>query len=159
MGRMYAITFQSVATATSAKDLYEVVVPSDAVMVLHRVIITQETEEGDSAAEMLASSIRRVTGSPTSGSGGSSATPVALEQGTAAAGITAEINNTTQLSGGTSTLLHSESWNVMSGFDFHPDPEARPVFSPSTYLVVELDEGPADAITLSGTVIVEEIGG
>lgn len=158
MGRIYTIVFNRVAI-TAVQDLFEILCPADAVMILHRLTLSQETEEGDAQAEMLYVSIRRVTGSPTSGSGGSSATPAPTQQGDSAAGITAEVNNTTQLSGGTNTVLHSEAFNVMSGLDYFPAPEQRFVFSPSTYCLVELEEAPADSVTVSGTIVVEELGG
>ncbi len=158
MGRKYAINFSSVAV-TAVQDLYEVLVPADAVMILHRLTVTQETEEGDAQDEQLKCSISRVIGAPTSGSGGGTPTPIALEEGDAAAGITAETNNDTQLTGGTKTVLHEEAWNVRAGWDYFPPPEHRPVFSPSTRCLVELEEAPADSVTISGTMVVEELGG
>lgn len=158
MGRMYTIVFSRIAV-TAVQDLYEVLCPADAVMILHRLTLTQDSEEGDAQDEQLYISIRRVTGSPTSGSGGSSSTPAPIQQGDAAAGIAAEVNNTTQLSAGSNTVLHSEAFNVRAGLDYFPPPEQRFVFSPSTYCLVELEEAPADSVTLSGTMVVEEIGG
>lgn len=158
MGRMYAITFDQVAV-TAVQDLFEILVPPDACMVLHRLTVTESSDAADAEAEQLYVSIRRVTGAPTSGSGGSTNTPRPLSEGDAAAGITAEINNTTQLSGGTNVVLHSEAFSVQAGFDYRPTPEERPVFSPSTRCLVELETAPADSLTMSGTMIVEEIGG
>jgi hypothetical protein len=158
MGRLYSISFVDVAV-TAAQDLFEILAPADAVMILHALSISQSSDAGDAESEQLTCSVRRVTGAPTSGSGGSTPTPAPLEQGDAAAGITAEANNTTQLSGGTNTVLWVEAFNVMAGFIFAPTPEMRPVISPSTRLLVELENAPADSLTMSGTLIVEEIGG
>ena len=97
MGRMYSVSFNEVAV-TAASDLFELLVPAENVMILHELHISQSSDAGDSESEQIYVSIRRVTGSPTSGSGGSSATPAPLDLGDAAAGITAEVNNTTQLS-------------------------------------------------------------
>lgn len=155
-GRIYSATFQAVAVSV-VQDLFEILTPSTAVMVLHRITITQQSEEGDAQDEQLRCSVYRVTGAPTSGSGGSTATPRPHNQGDSAAGITVEINNTTQLSGGTSVALWSEAWNVRAGWDFYPAPENRPTFQPSTRCLVTLDEAPADAITMSGMVVFEEI--
>lgn len=156
-GRIYSATFSAVAVS-AVQDFFEILVGSGVVCVLHRVTITQQTEEGDAQDEMLRCSIFRVTGAPTSGSGGSTATARPFQQGDAAAGLTVEINNTTQLSGGTSVVLASEGWNVRAGWDWYPAPEDRPSFQPSTRILVTLDEAPADAITMTGTVILEEIG-
>jgi hypothetical protein len=38
-------------------------------------------------------------------------------------------------------------------------PETRPILSPSRRLTVELVNAPADSITMSGTILFEEIGG
>ena len=157
MGRKYSISFSGVA-ATAAQDAFEVLVPADKVMVLHELHLSQSTEVGDAEAEMVQASIRRVTGAPTSGSGGSTATPLPLDEGDSAAGITAEINNTTQLSGGTNVVLHKEEWHVAAGLHYVPTPDARPVFRGQTRCLVEYEAAPADSTTFSGTMIVEEIG-
>lgn len=158
MGRLYTIVFDSVAV-TAAQDLFEVLCPADAIMVLHSIEISQSSDAGDAESEQLLFTLARVTGSPTSGSGGSSATPAILEGGSAAAGITAEVNNTTQISGGSSTDLAVWARNVMEGLSVWFTPETRPIFSPSTYAVLSLDASPSDSLTMSGTLVVEEIGG
>ena len=157
-GRIYTIVFARVAV-TVIQDLFEVLVPADSVMVLHRVTITQDTEQGDAEDEQLYLSIRRITGAPTSGSGGTVATPQPIQAGDAAAGITAEVNNTTQLTGGTNSLIISEAFNIRAGYDHFPPPEQRIIISPSTRLLVELETAPIDSVTFSGTMVVEEIGG
>jgi len=157
-GRIYTIVFDQVAV-TAVQDLFELLVPADSVMVLHRLEVTQDTEEGDTEDEQLHITIRRVTGSPTSGSGGTAPTPRPVQEGDAASGITSEVNNTTQLSGGTNVVLKAESFNVRNGLDYFPPPEQRYIFSPSTRCLVELETAPADSITMSGTATVEEIGG
>lgn len=158
MGRKYCISFDRVAVS-AVQDLFEILVPADMVMVVHRLVVSQDSEEGDAEDEQLYVSLRRVSGSPTSGSGGSTPTPQPLDQGDAASTLTAEANNDTQLSGGTNVVVHSEAFNIRAGLDYHPTPEERIVISPSTRLLVELEEAPADAVTMSGTLIVEEVGG
>ncbi len=157
-GQVYSAPFDEVAV-TAVQDLYELLLPSDVVVVLHRLLVTQSSDAGDAEDEQLHVTIRRVTGSPTSGSGGSTVTPVAHQAGSAAAGSTVEINNTTQLSGGTNTVIHAESFNIRAGLDYHPVPEDRISFSPSTRLLVELETAPADSVTMSGVLVFEEIGG
>jgi hypothetical protein len=98
MGRIYSISFEEVAV-TAAQDLFEILVPADAVMRLHSIVISQSSDAGNAQSEQLPFTIKRVTGAPTSGSGGSTPTPRPHSQGDAAAGITAEANNTTRLSG------------------------------------------------------------
>ena len=68
-------------------------------------------------------------------------------------------NNTTQASGGTIVTHYSWDWNIRGPFDKIWTPETRPVLSPSRRMCVELPVAPADAITMSGTITFEEIGG
>lgn len=156
MGRLYTVSFNGVAV-TAAQDFFELLMPNDMVGELHRVQIFQSSDSGDAQAEQLRTVIHRVTGSPTSGSGGSTPTPIPLASGDAASTITAEANNTTALSGGTSTILHTEAWNVMAGMDYFPPPEHRPRVAPSTRLVINLPSAPADSLTMSATVTIAEI--
>ena len=158
MGRRYEIPFAEVSVS-AVQDLFEILVPSDAVMIVHSLELSQSSDAADAEDEQLHISIRRVTGAPSSGSGGSTVTPAPCSPGDAAAGITAEINNTTQLSGGTNTLLYPVSWNVRGGYIYIPIPEGRNEFSPSTRCLIELETVPADALTMSGVLTVSEIGG
>lgn len=153
MGRMYTVTFEKVAV-TAIQDLFEIVAPSDAVVVLHNAQVSQDSDEGDTEAEQLNILIHRGS---TSGSGGSTVTPAPLEVGDAAFGGTCEANNTTQ--GTEGTQVWSESFNIQVGWHFIPTPETRPVISPSGRLIIELQDAPADSLTMSGSVTFEEIGG
>lgn len=157
MGRKYSINASG--SETAAGDFLEILCPADAAMILHQVTITQSTDAGDAASEQLRMQISRVTGTPTSGSGGGTPTPIPLSSGDAAAGITAESFNTTDLSGGTSVILHDESFNVMAGMNYLPIPEDRPEFAPSTRCLIALASAPADSVTFQVTAIVEEVGG
>ena len=157
MGRRYTVTTSAVAVS-AAQDLLEYLVPADKILRLHECHVTQSSDAGDSESEQFRVSIRRVTGSPTSGSGGSTPTPRPNDGGDAAAGGTIEANNTTQLSGGTNVVLHEESANVMSGLHYMPTPEAKFDFAGQTRLLIELEAAPADSLTMSITTVVEEIG-
>ena len=156
------MNFTAIAQAqavTASGDLVEIIVPSDAVLELHRLVISQRTDAGDSEAEMLPLSISRITGSPTSGSGGPQPTPRAVDGGSAASGCTVDMVNTTDLSGGTEQILWSESFNVQGVFDYHPVPEDRIRISPSTTLLVKLAASPADSVSFDISVQWAELGG
>lgn len=153
MGRVYSASFEEVAV-TAVQDLFEVVAPADATVSIHSVTITQSTDAGDAQAEMLPILIHRGTAT---GSGGSSVTASPLSVGDTAFGGTVEANNTSQSVEG--TFLHAEAFNVQIGFYYLPPPEDRPVVSPSALFIVELQAAPSDSITMSGTVVFEEIGG
>jgi len=153
MGRMYSASFEKVAVS-AAQDLFEIVAPADSVVVLHSLHLGQSSDAGDAMAEMLNILITRATGS---GSGGSSPTPTPLNKGDAAFGGTVEANNTTP--GAEGVFVHACTFNVQGGLDVVWTPETRPVISPSERICVNLQDAPADALTMNGTLYFEEIGG
>jgi len=152
MGRMYAAVFEEVA-ATAAQDLFELVAPSTGVVLVHSIHISQSSDAGDAASEMLNILVHRGTAT---GTGGSSVTPSPLAVGDSAFGGTCEANNTTQSAEG--TFLGAYNFNIMAGLDIVFTPETRPVISPSGLFIVELQTTPADSLTMSGTLIFEELG-
>lgn len=152
-GRMYSAVFEKVAV-TAAQDLFELNAPADAVVIVHSVKITQDTEEGDAEAEQL--SVLAHMGS-TSGSGGSTPTPTPKQLGSPAFGGTVEANNTSQSTEG--TFQDTEAWNVQIGLHWIFTPDEQIVISPSDRLIIELQDAPTDSITMSGTITFEELGG
>ena len=152
-GRIYSATFEEVAVS-AIQDLFEIVAPADSSVVIHGLVISQSSDSGDAQSEQLNVLIHRGS---TSGSGGSTPTPAPLNVGDAAFGGTVEANNTSQSTEG--TQVHSQCFNVMAGLEIWWTPECRPVLSPSGRLIVELQTAPADAVTMSGTIYFEEIGG
>jgi hypothetical protein len=153
---MYTAQFNGVA-ATAQQDLFELVAPADAVVVIHIVEISQSSEVGDAQEEGL--SLLLKSGQTTSGSGGSTVTPVPVELGSPAFGGTCEANNTTKATAGTIVTHGAWAWNVRGPFTLIWTPETRPILSPSRRATLELATTPADSITLSGTITFEEIGG
>ena len=160
MGRKYTVAFKAVA-ATAQQDLFEILAPADAVVVIHEWEMSQSTEVGDAQEEQLQLTTNRGIGAVTSGSGGSTATAQPVEDGDAAFGGTVEINNTTKMAAGSGSLEELEpfAWNVRQPLRQIYTPETRPVISPSNRWTLELETTPADSITMSGKVIMEEIGG
>lgn len=153
MGRMYSAVFEEV-TVSAAQDLFEIVGPADAITIVHGLVISQSSDAGDSASEQLNILVHRGS---TSGSAGSTPTPSPLSVGDPAYGGTVEVNNTTQSTEG--VQIHSECFNIMAGLSLWLTPECRWVISPSGRLIVELQTAPADALTMSGTIYFEEVGG
>ena len=153
MGRMYTASVVGVA-ATAAQDFFAFTAAADMCVIVHSVRISQTTEFGDAAAEMLDVSLTRYA---TIGSIGS--TPVARPHnvGDVASSLTAiHANDTTQ--GATPTVLLADSFNVQAGWLYVPTPEERMVVSPSGVFAVEVS-APADSVTFSGSITFEEIGG
>lgn len=157
MGRMYAVTFENVAV-TASQDFFEISPADDKPVLIHGLYLSQASDVGDAADEMLRIKILR--GHTTSGSGGSAPTPAPLNSSAgAAAGFAAEVNNTTIASAGTAVDLHAEAFNIRAGLQYIPTPEARPGASQAnTTLIVRLMAAPADSLTMSGTLILEELG-
>ncbi len=153
VGRMYSVS-NSVAGVTTAIDLLRISAPSDAVVVVHKVIVTQETEFTDVQSEQMDIQFHRGS---TDGSGGATPTARPLEVGDAAFGGTTATGNDTQSTEG--VILHAEAANVMAGFVWAPTPEERIVLSPSGRLIVELPTAPDDSIDFRVAAYFEEIGG
>lgn len=155
MGRIYTAQFNGVAV-TAAQDLFELVAPSDAILIIHELDISQTSDVGDAAEELLLVTLK--SGATTSGSGGSSVTPVPKELGDAAFGGTCEANNTTAAADGTIVTHRATAWNVRAPLSIIWTPETRPVISPSRRWVCSIP-APADSLTMNGTIVFEEIGG
>lgn len=154
-GRMYSAVFSGV-TVSAAQDLFELLAPSTAAIVIHGVSITQDTSE---TSEQLPFTIKRIPATVTSGSGGGTATPRRMAPGDAASGATVEINNTTRASSsGTIEILRRRAENILNGVHWLFTPEERIVVPPSGTVIVGLETAPAAALTMSGEIVFEEIG-
>jgi hypothetical protein len=150
---MYSAVFESVAV-TAAQDLFEIVAPSDAALRIHSFSLGQSSDAGDAESEQLNVLVHRGS---TSGSGGTTVTPSPLSLGDAAFGGTVEANNTTQSTEG--TFLDARCFNVMAGLEVIYTPESWIEVSPGGRLIIELQNAPADSLTMNGRVVFEEIGG
>lgn len=152
---MYAVTFENVAV-TASQDLFELTPADDKPVAIHAIYLSQSTEYGDAMEEFLR--LKIIRGHTTGGSGGTAPTPAPLDPADAAAGCAAEVNNTTIASTGTAVDLHAETFNVRSGWVYMPTPEQRPKANQgNTTIVVRLMAAPADSVTMSGTLIFEEV--
>jgi hypothetical protein len=156
IGRKYTLSFEAVAV-TAAQDLFELVAASGKPIDIISIRIGQSSDAGDAQDENL--QIKIVRGYTTSGSGGTaSLTPAPCAEGGLATGITnAEINNTTVASAGTAVVLLAEDFNVRSGYVYLPTPEERLTIAAATRAVVRIT-APADSLTMSGTIVYEEVG-
>lgn len=155
MGRVYSVNFENVAV-TEDQDLFEISPADDKPVRLLGLFLSQSTETGDAAEEMMR--IQVIRGHSTGGSGGSAQTPVPIDPADTAAGFAAEVNNTTIASAGTGLILHSEAFNVRSGLAMFWTPETAPKANQgNTTIVVRLMANPADSVTMNGTLYVEEL--
>ena len=156
MGRIYTIDIAATAI-TVACDVVEIVPADDKPVIVHGFELLQITDLGDAAEEIIGLTWAR--GNSTSGSGGAAPTPSPLNPSDAAAALTAETLNTTQASTGTVTTLQRHGWNIRMPLSVIYTPETRPIVSQGqTRMCLRMAAAPADSITVSGCVIVEELG-
>ena len=160
MGRVYATTFENVAV-TASQDFFEIAPADDKPCRLLSLELSQNTETGDAEEEFLR--VRVIRGHATIGSNGDSPsgvndneTPVLPAD--AAAGYVGGVNNTTIASSGTPVDLWADNFNIRVGREKVWTPETAPVVSQAEgTMVVRLMANPADSVTMSGTIYVEEL--
>lgn len=157
MGRIYSVIFENVSVSAS-QDFFEIAPADDKPVKLlgfQLANVGGTADAGDSQEELLRLSIQR--GFTSSGSGGTSPTPAPLNPNDAAAGFTAEVNNTTKANTGTNVTLFADGINVRIPYQQYFTPETCPQASQAnTTIVVRLEAAPADAVSMSGTLYVEE---
>ena len=102
--------------------------------------------------------VNLITGTATSGSGGSTSTPICLTNTTATFGGTSpvEILNTTKASTGTPVTVLPLVWNLVAGLVWLPAPEHRIIIPVSTRAVLRLEDAPASAMTAGGFMVIDE---
>mgnify|MGYP001617495828 CR=1 FL=1 len=152
MSDIYSVSFSAVA-ASAAQDLFEVVSAAAGVVKILGFELFQTSDHGDAAAEGL--QLLWVRGHSTSGSGGSSFTPVLRSTKQGAATSTCEINNTTVATSGTGVNVYAGGWNAQAGITYWWTPETQPILRNSERGVLRMS-APADAITLNGVLYIEE---
>jgi len=159
-GMVYTASFPLTAV-TAQMDFFEGLCPTDSVLCLHEVHIGQETEAGDTEAELLGYKIVKGLGAVTSGSGGITAASGKKMTGYPASGATVEAVNTTKMVVGSGTLeiWTEDTFHVAAGLHYVPTPEDRPKVSPGDRITVELAKTPADSISFRGYMKYSLIGG
>lgn len=155
MGRSYTVSFTGVAV-TAQQDFFELVAGAAKPLKILGFGLSQSSEVGDAAEEGLSIILR--SGQTTSGSGGSTPTPTPNNPSDTAAGFTAETNNTTKASAGTIVTHYADNWNVRQPYVMVFPDRMQPVLAGGRRATLELGTTPADSITMSGWIAVEEEG-
>jgi hypothetical protein len=158
MSGIYTLTFDKVSV-TAVQDLFAIVAHASKQCVLLGFeigVAGVAADAGDAQEEMLALRIR--SGQTTAGSGGSAPTPVPVDASLAAAGFTARVNDTTQASAGTIVTHWTGAINNRVGIDKPLTDGQQIIFGAGRRLTIELIDAPTDALTVSGTAWVQEIG-
>jgi len=153
----YAVTFDEVAVSAQ-QDLFDIAPAANRPIIIHEIVITQSSDVSEAQEEWL--HLRFVRGFATVGSGGTTMTPVPLSVVDSATGATCRINDTSKavVGAGTTEVLRSDNFMIRSGYYYLPTPESRIIVTAtSTRFVVQLNTTPTDALTMSGTLIFEEL--
>lgn len=154
--RVYTVSFTEIAV-TAAVDVFEITPADDKPIEIIGLFLSQSSDFGDAQAEVIP--YRVIRGHTTSGSGGAAPTPRPLDRTGPAAGFTAETNNTTAASSGTTHDLHCAAFNLAVGENLWlPEGCEWEASQADTTLVVRLASAPVDSIDLSGTLYVREQG-
>ena len=157
MRNIYTINFENVTIANSGGDqeLFYIAPADDRPVTILGWELAQFSDVGDAAEEILR--LRLIRGHTTVGSGGGSVTPVPLHRRGVAAGATCRINDTTIASAGTAENLWSGGLNIRAPQPFILPPEYRPTVDQAQgSIVLRLMAAPADDVTMSGTLWLEE---
>lgn len=155
MNGVYRVPFAYTGNAAPASiDLCELNAAAARPLVVLGYTIFQTSDVGDAAEESI--ELEWQTGHTTSGSGGSTSTPVAKDPDSPAASFTAEQANTTIATGGTPVKRGNWGWNVRM--------EKEKMFTEAEQLklpggargVFKYNGAPVDSLTIIGELIVLE---
>lgn len=154
--RFYTVEFENVAV-TAAQDFFSITPADDKPVRIAGLFLSQSSDTGDAAEELLR--YRIIRGHATVGSGGSAPTPRPIDRSGTAAGFTARVNDTTIASAGSPVNLHSDAFNIRAGLQLWFPPEFWVEATQGDVLiVVRLMAAPADSLSMSGTLYLAEAG-
>lgn len=148
MSREYIFPINITSAFTAQIDIFEFLTVTEKPCKLMAFELGQISEIGDAQEEVLTMVLKRVTGAPTSGSGGSTAAAgTAITPNDTAGSATIEAGNTTKLTGGTSVDISRHDWYIRGNYLWQPIPEMMPIIAGATRAVLELVTTPADSIS------------
>lgn len=157
MARIYSVEFeaQTLAAASGDVDIFEFDAAAGKPIELVGLFLAVTSEVASNVAEDEFARLRIIRGHTTTGNG-TSTTPRPLDGADAAAGFAAEVLGATIASAGTAINLHSDAWNVRTGFQFWWPEGCGPRTNEADLLVVRHMAALADDVTISGTAYVRE---
>lgn len=155
-GPVYTAPFSAQALTTNDQDLFCLTASSSSRVVIREIRLGQYTEFGDAQAELL--SLTMMVGS-TASSSGTAITPLNVKRHTGApTADSSVVGPSTTLASTTSSDVHwADTWNVAAGLLYSPLPPERLVVQPGEIFNLRMS-APADAMTLNGTLVFQEIG-
>jgi hypothetical protein len=156
-GPVFAAAFSATALSTGNSELFTVTASSINRVVIREIRLGQHTEFGDAAAELFPLAIW--TGSTAASTVGTAITPrnVASHSGAPTA-LTSVLGPSSVAGSSLSEILRlSDAWNVAAGWWWHPEPCERIVLNPGQVFALRQPSAAADALTLNGTILFQEI--
>lgn len=157
MSRIYAVPFVAVSVAAQ-QDVISINPAANKPVRILGFSLAQvgNSDVGDAQEEMFGLVI--VRGNTVTGSGGSSVTPTPMDATGQAAGATCRANDTTAASSGTAVNCYANAFNIRAGITEYFPEELRPMTINGVFMCLRLTNTPADAVTLSGCLWIEELG-
>lgn len=163
---VFTATFADQAVSAEI-DLFDILA-GEKRLAIRRLVVGQYSDAGDAEAENLG--VRLLRGYTTAGSGGSSVTPQNIDSGgpvwTTRQGTVTALNTTLAQDGSPATVW-ADVWNIAAGLVYPPafppavllPPEkARLIIVQPNQRLVVRQTVPSDALTMNGTIELEEIG-
>ena len=150
---VYSVQFNNVSVS-AAQDFFLIIAGATHKAIIHGAQIGCLS----TAVQNLRITGKRLPATLTNGSGGSTPTPQKTDPQDAAASITAHANDTTPATtSGTASTIFADVLNTVNGYVWFPPREDRPKIDLSEGFVLSLDTAPSAAMTMNGTIWVEEI--
>jgi hypothetical protein len=164
MRGIYTVEFTNkAATAAMADfDFFEIDPAADKPVEIVAIYIGQETAEGDTNEDYVRLAILRFSGGTFTSGGEVSTTPKALDPNDGSASFAADAfnaNGGVATTSGTTNRIHSDTFNIRTGYQIIFPPEMRPKCdSAANSAMVVRCESTLDATTnFSGTLYVKEL--
>jgi hypothetical protein len=159
-GRAYVVPFVAVSV-TAPQDFIYIKPAADKICFIEAGYVAASggaADAGDAQEELLDIELVYLPATVTVGSGGTSVTPAPLSVNDAAAGFTARANDTTKAtSSGTAIVRHPDGMNSRIPWVYSPPSEHDDVVANAAAIVLRLNTTPADAILMSGKLVVREL--
>lgn len=154
MPRYYTVEFFNSVYGIAVEDIWEFNPADDKPVEILQIYLSTDDILQDANEETMRLQIIR--GHTTSGSLGGVRTPRPLDPVDPAAGFSAEFTNETLATGGTSVVLHTETWNMRTPWIYSPPHEARPSTTQGLLLILRPVAALSVAIGLTSTVYLKE---
>lgn len=160
IGRAYVVSFAAVSV-TAQQDFFYIKPAADKICVIESCYISASggvADAGDAQEELLDIELIYLPATVTASAGGAAATPHPLIINDTAAGFTARTNDTTKATTtGTLFATHPDGMNNRIPYVYAPPAEHRDIVANAAAMVFRLNTTPADAILLSGKMVVREL--